>query len=280
MISSGFGNMTTKQLDRLGARVFAGCLTEQGAKQLDSDTSDNVVTFLLDVTDEQSISNAVQLVKEQLKGEALWGVVNNAGIFAGFFIELTKVSAFKKVFDVNTFGMFRVTQAFAPLLRRGEQSRLVNITSVAGRISGPSLAQYSGSKHAGEALSDAARHELSRFGIKTVIVEPGFFRTHIVTSTNDQIQKAWDSASPDVKRAYGGDAFLQHLMMRANENVERSADPTKVVDTLVAALFSRFPAKRYTVGRDSLVFLILARLPAFFSDALIRSRAEFDPKAH
>nr|XP_060485109.1 retinol dehydrogenase 16-like [Panthera onca] len=201
---SGFGNLLARQLDLRGLRVLAACLTEKGAEQLRDQTSDRLETVILDVTKTESISAATEWVKERVGDRGLWGLVNNAGISIPLAPNewLTKQD-FMKILDVNLLGLIEVTLSLLPLVRKA-RGRVVNISSIMGRVSllGGS---YCISKYGVEAFSDSLRRELSYFGVKVAVIEPGFFNTGVTNSEkiSRAIQEAWDQASPEVKEIYG-----------------------------------------------------------------------------
>jgi len=159
---SGFGNLLTKRLDRLGFNVFAACLTSAGAEKLQGACSDRVTTLLLDVRDEKSIAAARHLVEGRLPtGRGLWGLVNNAGIagIPGPSEWLTK-DDWSNVLSINLMGLINMTQAFLPLVRVAK-GRVVNVASIMGRIAAAS-APYCVSKYGVEAYSDCLRSVLTK----------------------------------------------------------------------------------------------------------------------
>ncbi|XP_059539283.1 retinol dehydrogenase 16-like isoform X2 [Myotis daubentonii] len=201
---SGFGNLLARQLDLRGLRVLAACLTEKGAEQLRGKTSDRLETVILDVTSTESIAAATQWVKERTGDRGLWGLVNNAGISlpAGLNEWLTKPD-FLKILNVNLLGVIEVTLSLLPLVRKAK-GRVVNVASVMGRVA-LSGGGYCISKHGVEAFSDSLRRELSHFGVKVAIIEPGLFKTFVSSPAmlSRSYQETWDKASPEVKEAYG-----------------------------------------------------------------------------
>uniref|UniRef100_A0A2K6F5X5 RDH16 dehydrogenase n=1 Tax=Propithecus coquereli TaxID=379532 RepID=A0A2K6F5X5_PROCO len=154
---SGFGNLLARQLDMRGLRVLAACLTEKGAEQLRTQTSDRLETVSLDVTKTESISAAAQWVKERVEDIGLWGLVNNAGISVPSAPNewLTKQD-FATILDVNLLGMIEVTLSLLPLVRKA-RGRVVNVSSMAGRLSLVG-GGYCISKYGVEAFSDSLRY--------------------------------------------------------------------------------------------------------------------------
>nr|XP_042119332.1 retinol dehydrogenase 7-like isoform X5 [Peromyscus maniculatus bairdii] len=267
---SGFGNLLARQLDRRGMRVLAACLTENGAEELRSKTSDRLETVILDVTKTESIVAATQWVKERVGNRGLWGLVNNAGIAVFAFNEWLNKEDFAKVLDVNLLGMIDVTLNMLPLVRKA-RGRVVNVSSAMGRVS-LFGGGYSISKYGVEAFSDSLRRELSYFGVKVAIIEPGGFKTAL--SSNDRVSPAlkmiFDQASSEVKEIYG-ENFLSSYLPTVNSLMETcSADLTLVTDCMEHALTSCHPRTRYSAGWDAkLVYLPLSYLPTFLSDAIV-----------
>ncbi|XP_028717449.1 retinol dehydrogenase 7-like [Peromyscus leucopus] len=267
---SGFGNLLARQLDRRGMRVLAACLTENGAEELRSKTSDRLETVILNVTKTESVVAATQWVKERVGNRGLWGLVNNAGIAVFAFNEWLNKEDFAKVLDVNLLGMIDVTLNMLPLVRKA-RGRVVNVSSIMGRLS-LFGGGYSISKYGVEAFSDSLRRELSYFGVKVAIIEPGGFKTAL--SSNDRVSPAlkmiFDQASSEVKEIYG-EKFLSSYLPAVNSLMETcSEDLTLVTDCMEHALTSCHPRTRYSAGWDAkLVYLPMSYLPTFLSDAIV-----------
>jgi len=155
----------------LGYRVFAGVRNEADGKRLVEQAEGDLSPVMLDVTDQEMISEALSSVGDALDGVPLKGLVNNAGIVVGGPLETVPLDALRKQLEVNVVGQIAVTQAFLPLLRRGE-GRIVNMSSISGGIASPYLGPYCASKFALEALSDSLRMELRHSSVKVSLVEP------------------------------------------------------------------------------------------------------------
>src|SRR6185295_14988318 len=130
------------------------------------------------------VDRAAADVRQQLNGQGLGGLINNSGVSVSGPIELLKVEDMIYNFDVNVFGVVRVTKAFLPLLgaqadHPSHPGRILNISSVAGRFTAPYMAPYNGSKHALEGISHTMRKEFIRYGIGVVIIGPGPIQTPI-----------------------------------------------------------------------------------------------------
>nr|XP_042119334.1 retinol dehydrogenase 16 isoform X1 [Peromyscus maniculatus bairdii] len=268
---SGFGNLLARQLDRRGMRVLAACLTENGAEELRSKTSDRLETVILDVTKTESVVAATQWVKEHVGNRGLWGLVNNAGIsISSVPNEWLKKEDFAKVLDVNLLGMIEVTLSMLPLVRKA-RGRVVNVSSIMGRVSLLG-GGYCISKYGVEAFSDSLRRELSYFGVKVAIIEPGYFITAMANSDrlSSNTKMVWDQASSEVKEIYGENFLASFLSMLKSLDQRCNEDLSLVTDCMEHALTSCHPRTRYSAGWDAkLFYLPMSYLPTFLVDAMI-----------
>ncbi|XP_075810375.1 retinol dehydrogenase 16-like [Microtus pennsylvanicus] len=268
---SGFGNLLARQLDRRGMRVLAACLTEKGAEELRNKTSDRLETVILDVTKTESIVAATQWVKERVGNRGLWGLVNNAGIsIPSGLNEWMNKEDFAKILDVNLLGVIEVTLSMLPLVRKAK-GRVVNVSSILGR-----LCLFGGgyciSKYGVEAFSDSLRRELSYFGVKVAIIEPGFFQTAISNSDRhfSHNKMLWDRASPEVKEIYDEKFLLSYETTIKLLDKLCNKDLSLVTDCMEHALTSRHPRTRYSAGWDAKLFYIpVSYLPTCLADVIL-----------
>lgn len=255
----GGGLRTCKALAARGFRVYAGVRGEPGELA----SVPGVRTVHLDVTDEQSVAGALDALRAAGERE-LHGLVNNAGIIVQGPLELVPEAELRRQFEVNVFGPARVTQAFLPLLRAG-RGRLVNVTAPTARLPVPFLGPISGSKAALQALSDAWRGELEHWGIGVVIVEPGAMRTDIFDTAAAAAEKALAGTSPEQLALYG-----RQLAALAKASAKMKLhSPDHLADAVVKALTTARPKARYTVGPDTRLLGLLARLPLRTRDRLV-----------
>ncbi|CAO2582012.1 Retinol dehydrogenase 16 [Lemmus lemmus] len=268
---SGFGNLLARQLDRRGMRVLAACLTEKGAEELRNKTSDRLETVILDVTKTESIVAATQWVKERVGNRGLWGLVNNAGIsIPSGLNEWMKKEDFTKILDVNLLGVIEVTLSMLPLVRKA-RGRVVNVSSVLGRVS-LFGGGYCISKYGVEAFSDSLRRELSYFGVKVAIIEPGFFQTAISSSDRhlSHSKLLWDQASSEVKKIYDEKFLSSYLTGLKLLDKMCNKDLSLVTDCMEHALTSSHPRTRYSAGWDAKLFYIpVSYLPTCLADAIL-----------
>ncbi len=199
-VSTGIGWGIAKVMTAKGFRVFGSVRKQSDADRLRAELGERFSPLIFDVTDEAAIARGAAEVRAALNGGRLWGLVNNAGIaVAGPLLE-TSVDEFRHQLEVNLVAPMLVTRAFAPLLGTdraltGPPGRIVNISSVSGRVGFPFAGQYSASKHGLEGLSESLRRELMLYGIDVIIVAPGSVATPIWDKA-EQIDLAAHRESP------------------------------------------------------------------------------------
>ena len=264
----GIGLATARRLDDIGFRVFAGYRSDDDARRVAETGSSRITPIRLDVTDTRGITSAADRIARETEAAGLWGLVNNAGIVVPGPLEVLPLDDIRYQFEVNTIGMVAVTQAVLPLLRRA-RGRIVNVSSVNGRIAAPWSAPYAASKHALEALSDGWRVELARWGIEVSVIEPGAIQTDIWDTSRERGLRISGGYTPEARTLYGG------LLDRLQEvrTPARAIPPERVAARIAHALTARRPRVRYVVGWDARVALIVkALLPARWFDRVLGAR--------
>ncbi|KAL3985015.1 short chain dehydrogenase family protein [Acanthocheilonema viteae] len=273
---SGFGYLLAIKCAQNGLSTFAGCLTEHGMKTIEEmaqKTTGRLIPVQIDVTNEESVQNAVRFVQENLNSKLkFWALVNNAGSLGVHgYDDWCTVEDYAKDLNVNTLGVIRVTHAFMPLLKQS-RGRVVAITSVCGRLALPGIGPYTVSKFATEAYINILRQEVREFGIHCAILEPGRFQTSLMDKKAliDRINRAWNRLDNTRKAEYGGEAFKELYCDRWCEFLHDGASLSVnlVVDSYYHAITSNFPRYRYYIGLDS-VFLLLLLVPIKIRDFLI-----------
>jgi len=265
---SGFGQETAIEMDKMGINVLATCLTKEGVQSLKSATSNRLKTFQLDVTNSQQIKTLYEQVKDQLPSEqGLWGLVNNAGIVLIGPIEWIPLEKSKHIADINLWGMIDVTKTFLPLVKKA-RGRVVNLSSMLGRVSLPSVSSYCVTKYGVQAFSDALRREMSPWNVQVSIIEPGLFKTGLANEERNiqTLQELWDGLSPELKEEYGERKLNQVKKGIRKSSRTASSDTSKVVDAVIDALISQRPQTRYPVGLDAKVSIVISFLPTFIAD--------------
>lgn len=252
--SSGIGNATAKVLQSAGFRVFGT------SRHAASEKIDGVAMLTCDVTDDASVAKLVDEVLAEARCIDL--LVNNAGMGLLGGAEESSTDQAHSLFDVNVFGVFRVTNAVLPTMRRQGKGRIVNLSSVQGFIPAPYFALYSSTKHAIEGYSESLDHELRAFGIRVVLVEPAYTRTSFENNLArpDRLLKVYDSA-----RA-GMNVVVQKAM-------EKGDSPEVVAKTVLAAATDPAPKRRYAAGKLARQVSFLRRfVPAAAFDKSLRKQ--------
>ncbi|EDV24897.1 uncharacterized protein TRIADDRAFT_35982 [Trichoplax adhaerens] len=273
---SGFGRKLSIELDLCGCNIIACCLTKRGVEDLTSICSNRLYPIIVDVTNSDDIHRAVDLVGKHLPmGKGLWGMVNNAGIASTGAIEWTPLSKLRQIFNVNVFGMVEMTKAMLPLIKI-DQGRIVNLASMLGRFSVPYSASYSMSKFAVEAFSDSLRREMKLFNVSVHIIEPGFFKTHILDNLEDEFLQLYHNCNSTIRQDYG-DHFAKEGVKKITEfNRSRASNNiAKVTKAIKNALFSPKPRERYLVGLEANILSLMAYLPSFISDHILYISGQF-----
>ncbi|KAJ7371561.1 retinol dehydrogenase [Desmophyllum pertusum] len=213
------------------------------------------------------IKDVYEEVERQIpRDTGLWGLVNNAGILSLLPIEWTPLNDFKRIADVNLWGMIDVTKSFLPLVKRA-RGRVVNFSSVCGRFTSDLHGAYSVTKYGIQAFSDVLRREIHPWGIKVSIMEPGGFQTPLSdrSTIERQMMQGWDRLNEELKKEYSEKGIKLFVTMPPSPHTY------KVVDSVVDALTSQSPRDRYLVGLDARFFYIsMARLPTVVADFIVK----------
>jgi NAD(P)-dependent dehydrogenase (short-subunit alcohol dehydrogenase family) len=253
--SKGIGRAGVVELARRGYHVFAGVRAPQDGAALRDEANGHVTPLALDVTRETDVARAVDTVRDAVGPRGLWGLVNNAGIVVPGPLEFLPGNALREQFEVNVFGALALTQAFLPLLR-STRGRVVNVSSVNGRLASPFNGAYAGSKFALEGLSDALRLELGPAGVAVVVVQPGAVATPIWETSRQRAIELLARYPTEAWTHYG--KVLERLQdIRVPP---RAVSPERVARVVARALEARRPRTRYHVGWDARAGVLLARL--------------------
>jgi len=241
--SSGIGEASARLLAQRGLRVLAGVRKDEDAERATA-LHPNVEPVKLDVTDESSIAAAAQ----ELGDAPLAGLVNNAGISVSGPLEFVPLEEWRRQLEVNVIGQVAVTQAFLPAVRRAK-GRIVNISSVGGRVAVPMLSPYNASKFAIEGLSDSLRRELRPLGVHVALIEPGAIATEIWRKGTATADELIAEAPPDAEAVYG--PTIAAIRAQAADATDRAIPPEEVGKAVVHALTAAKPKTRYVVGSDA-----------------------------
>jgi NAD(P)-dependent dehydrogenase (short-subunit alcohol dehydrogenase family) len=244
--STGIGLATALHLARNGYRVFAGMRNVEKAGALQAAVAAEalpVEIIQLDICSPDSVAAAFAQVHE---AESVDVLVNNAGIGGASPLELTPEAEHKQMFETNYFGAVRCIQAVLPSMRERQSGCIVNVTSAVGLQATPNQIAYSASKWALECLGEALAHEVYRFGVRVVNVEPGVIMTNIFENSAEQTR--YDKTSP-----------YQPLMRRNGKvfaaGFRRAVPPERVAEVILAAISSQAYQLRWPVGPDAEGFM-------------------------
>jgi len=244
--SSGIGQATAIELDRLGFRVFAGVRRQSDADRLKAMSSAQLTPVILDVAQQSSVDAAMALVAEEVAPSGLWGLVNVAGIADFGPAETISADRLLEIFQVNFFGALRVTQAAIPLMRR-KGGRIVNVGSVGAHTTIPFGVSICSSKHALESLTSALRMELAPWNIDVIAVDPSSIATSAADRMIDQAERTMTDTFSATDREHYEDALrLMATSMHAQEM--SGLPPQGVAEVIAKALTRQRPRTRYPVG--------------------------------
>jgi NAD(P)-dependent dehydrogenase (short-subunit alcohol dehydrogenase family) len=262
--STGIGHATALRLQRTGWKVYATARRPECLADLEAA---GCRTLALDVNDEASMQAAVRSI-EECEG-AIGVLVNNAGYSQSGALETVPIGRVRAQFETNVFGLLRMCQLVLPAMRARGRGRIINLSSMGGRLTFPGGGAYHATKHAVEAISDAMRFEVGGLGIHVVLIEPGFIRTSFSSSTSREME-ALPKAGP-----YG--QFNASIEQATREVYEKppwswlGGDADAVARVIERACTARWPRPRYTVTPSATMLLTTRALsPDRVWDAFMR----------
>jgi NAD(P)-dependent dehydrogenase (short-subunit alcohol dehydrogenase family) len=268
-VSSGIGWGTAKVLLQHGFQVFGSVRKREDAERLSAEWGEAFTPLLFDITDEQAVKLAAAVVRDRLQGHTLFGLVNNAGVAVPAPLIYQPISDYRQQLEVNLIGPLIVTQAFVDLLgadhrRRGRPGRIINISSIGGKIAGPFLGAYHASKFGMEGFSDSLRIELLVHGIDVIVIGPGA----VATSIWDKAEQVDVSAYRNTEYTQAVEAYRTYMV----ENGRKGYPPERLGEIVWRALTTPHPPVRYgyaVVPRPLFNWIIPRLLPKRRVDALI-----------
>src|SRR5213083_1472583 len=257
-VSSGIGREIAQLLAERGARVFGTVRNVRSASSIHG-----VELVSMDVTEDASVNAAVQGIVQ--KAGPIQFLVNNAGYSFMGALEETSVAEARQQFETNLFGVLRVTNAILPGMRQQGDGRIVNISSVLGFLPAPYMGIYAASKHAVEGYTETLDHEIRRFGVRALLVEPAYTRTKLTGNTKSA-KITLDVYADERKR----------LTDAAQQNIERGDDPRIVAEAVWNALTAKSPRLRYPVGKGVALSRMRRFIPAGMFDKSFRKQFQLD----
>mmetsp|Transcript_1538 Transcript_1538/g.3099 ORF Transcript_1538/g.3099 Transcript_1538/m.3099 type:complete len:275 (+) Transcript_1538:176-1000(+) len=242
--SSGMGKAFAIALAKEGYKVFAAARRVEAMEDL---KKHGVTPIKMDITVEDDVKLAVDTVVKECKSIDI--LINNAGFGLYGAVEDVKIDDARYQFEVNIFGLARLTQLVIPYMRGEKRGRIINISSIGGKIYTPLGAWYHATKHALEGWSDCLRIELSPFGIGVVIIEPGLIKTEFGSVVAQGLEKT------SAQGAYSG--LVAKLANGTSQMETQSSDPQVIVDLVMKAIKAKKPKTRYRGGK--MAYLVGAR---------------------
>lgn len=261
-VSTGIGYACCQSFLASGYRVFGSVRTTSDAERLAVELGAGFTPLLFDVTDHTAIEKASKELTTQIGEEGLAGLINNAGIAVGGPMMHMPMKDLRMQFEINVFGLVKVTQAFLPLLgaRKNHPSKpgkILNISSVTGKLAMPFLGPYTASKHALEAISSVMRRELMLYGIDVVTIGPGAIKTPIWNKGMDIKMDVGDYSKPL-------ELFSKRLVQ---PSVRKALEVDDVAEDILAIFEKSKPKTRYAiVAKKFTNWIIPLILPDRFLD--------------
>ncbi|MEV4130436.1 oxidoreductase [Nocardia sp. NPDC049707] len=260
--SSGIGAATAQRLRAAGFVVYAAA---RRVERMSSLEDAGIEVLSLDLTDEASVVAAAHTIVE--KSGRLDVLVNNAGYGSYGAIESTPIQEARNQFEVNVFGLARLTQLVLPQMREQHGGTIINVSSMGGKLVAPLGGWYHASKYAVEALSDALRIETAPFGIRVVVVEPGSIRTQWGAIAAEHVRSSAHSGP------YEGmaDQVAENLAASSEPSARTASDPDVVAQAIARIAQTERPRTRYRVGLGATPMVFLRwLLPDRAFDSLVR----------
>lgn len=252
--SRGLGRAIAIQVAASGFHVWAGVRSPQSKAEFEEIAGQRRLPLravLLDVTSEESVSEACREIQET--DGRLYGLVNNAGVTGRAFFEDYPEEKIRQIFEVNLFGAMRVTRRALPLLRANGSGRIINVSSIGGRIGSNSVAPYVASKFGLEGFSESLSIELTPFRIAVAVVSPGIIKTGIWDEDNRILPEARNRRSPYYRYFWKMEHYAEKLLESSR------LQPEDVAMRVAAILDERKPKLRYIVGRRAAMVVWLRK---------------------
>lgn len=251
-VSSGIGRSSAEKFAARGCQVFGTVRSKAKAQPISG-----VTLIEMDVQNSDSVQRAIQTIIEQAKRIDV--LVNSAGVTLMGATEETSIAEAQSVFETNVFGLLRTVQAVLPHMRAQKSGRIVNISSVLGFLPAPYMGAYSASKHAVEGLSETLDHEVRKFGVRVVLVEPSYTKTNL------------DLNAPQAENKIPAYDLEREVVFKTiKESVNNAPAPETVAETIVDAALGTWRMRRTPKGQAALLSKLRRFMPAGPVDASLR----------
>ena len=253
--STGMGAATARELARRKFHVLAGVRRDQDA---DAIRGPGVEPVILDITNAEHIRSLVHRVQNDPQGRAVRGLVNNAAVQANVPFEVFAIAEWRRMFEVNLLGHVAMTQALLPALIRS-RGRVINISSVGGKVAMATYGPYAATKFALEAASDSLRRELAPTGVQVVVIEPGAVRTEMLDRAIATADKSVSTMTPEQSQRYG--PLVHAVNTQAVLSTKSGVSADAAARVVAKAVIARKPRTRYTIGREAAAIRLVRFLP-------------------
>lgn len=241
-VSTGIGYSLTRAFLVGGFRVFGSVRKKEDADRLKKDFGAQFYPLIFDVTDHEAVHTSVDEVKSVIGDQGLAGLINNSGIAVGGPVMHTSMEDYQRQFDVNLFGVIAVTKAFLPLLGAtknytNKPGKIINISSISGKIAFPFLSPYCASKFALEAFSESLRREMLLYGIDVILIGPGSIKTPIW-------RKSKGISTEVLASDFGPSMEKFHQQIR--KTIKDAMEPDELANRIFKVFREKKPKTRYT----------------------------------
>lgn len=270
--SSGFGKHASIALAQKGYEVIASMRNAHRETALHQYIKENNIMNIdiieLDVTKDAEIPTKIEeVLSRHSKIDIL---INNAGYAEGGLVEDINIETYRKQFETNFFGLISVTKAVLPSMREHKSGKIINISSVSGRVGFPVLSPYVSSKFAVEGFSECLRLEMLPYGVYVTLIEPGPYKTEI-----------WDKGfiNTGILKKSADEDLLQSILGKMNKSATNASDPQEVIDLLLKVIQMKRPRLRYLIGKGMKPLLLLKKIipEKMFEQGIIRQLTQKKP---
>jgi NAD(P)-dependent dehydrogenase (short-subunit alcohol dehydrogenase family) len=271
--SSGIGKATMEAALAAGFHVFAG---DRSVPENEQPREGDMVTRLhLDITNEDDIARAVEVITAHVGDAGLDGLANIAGVGIPGPLETLTIDALRASFAVDVFGQIALTQPLLPLLRQAT-GRIVFIGSIGDRVTIPFMGALTAAKSAIASLNDTLRQELAPWGIEVILVEPGFIKTGANKTSKAMIDKVGENFTPEQDALYG--ETFRAFTAAGYKTQEAGSAPEGVAAVIIEALTTKHPKAHYLTGSKAHLMAALGKLPAGLQDTAKRKAFDLPGK--
>ena len=264
--SSGLGKATAQKLADNGFIVFAGVRKSED-KQILENLHKNIIPIFIDVTSEESVNCAFEQISKITP--KLYALVNNAGIALAGPVEYIPIEILQKQFEVNVFGSIRAAQKVLPLLKKSEDCRIVNISSMASYGIFPFVSPYCVSKRALDMFFNSLLIECKIPNLKVISIKPGVVSTPIWNKSVDESMKNLELLCEEGKNKYKKE--FEFLAANARKNNEKGLKSQDIANLVYKVLTVKKPALSYNIGNDSVFARFMSYLPQFLCNFLVKT---------